>query len=81
MMKWVTQAKPDPTLLLLLAAIGVVGVFVARRYGVVSGLRTVNRALGIARTVQAGRPPGKRPARKRPARKVRPKVVRFAKPE
>jgi hypothetical protein len=56
MMKWVTQAKPDPTMLLLLAPVGVVGVLVARRYGVVSGLRTVNRALDIARTVQAGRP-------------------------
>jgi hypothetical protein len=76
MMKWVTQAKPDPTMLLLLAPVGVVGVLVARRYGVVSGLRTVNRALDIARTVQAGRLQGNG----LPASKVRPKVVHFAKP-
>ncbi|SEP11551.1 hypothetical protein SAMN02990966_04056 [Rhodospirillales bacterium URHD0017] len=69
--KRLTQAKPDTTMLLLLAAIGVVGLIVARRYGVVNGLRTVNRALGIARIVRTG---------KRPARRVRPKVLRFSKP-
>ena len=68
--KRVTQAKPDAAMLLLLAAIGVVGVIVARRYGVVNGLRTVNRALGIARIVRTGRP----------VRRVRPKVVRFSSP-
>jgi len=80
MTKRVTQAKPDPAMLLLLAAIGVVGVVIARRYGVVSGLRTVNHALGIARTVGVGRPSPGRPARKRPARRVRPKVLRFSTP-
>jgi hypothetical protein len=80
MRKRVIQTKPDPTMLLVLAAIGVVGVLVARRYGVASGLRTVNRALGIAKTVRAGRPSVGRPARKRPARPVRPKAVRFSKP-
>ena len=68
--KRLTQAKPDTTMLLLLAAIGVVSLIVARRYGVVNGLWTVNRALGIARIVRTGRP----------ARRVRPKVVRFSRP-
>ena len=80
MVKRVTKAKPDPTMLLLLAAAGVVGLLVARRYGVLSGLRTVNGALGIARAVKAGGRSGRRPARKRPARKVRPKVLRFSTP-
>jgi hypothetical protein len=68
-------------MLLLLAAIGVVGLLVARRYGVVNGLRTVNRALGIARVVRTGRPSAAQSTRKRPARRVRPKVLRFSKPE
>jgi hypothetical protein len=80
MVKRMTRAKPDPTMLMLLAAIGVVGLLVARRYGVVNGLRTVNRALGIARIVRPGRPSAARSARKRPARRVRPKVLRFSKP-
>ena len=66
MVKQVTQAKPDFAMLMVLAAIGLGGLFVARRYGVLTGLRTVNNALGIARTV-----------RKRPARRVRPKAVRI----
>jgi hypothetical protein len=45
MAKRATQPKPDSTMLLQFAAIGVVGVIVARRYGVVNALRTVNRAL------------------------------------
>jgi hypothetical protein len=80
MAKRVTRAKPDSTTLLLLAAIGVIGLFVARRYGVVSGLRAVNSALGIARTARAIRPSAGRPTRKRPARRVQPKVLRFSKP-
>ncbi len=67
-------------MLLLLAAIGIVGLLVARRYGAVHGLRAVNRALGIARTVREGRPSAGRAARKRPARKVRPEVLRFSRP-
>jgi hypothetical protein len=78
--KRVTQSKPDLTTLLLLAAVGVVGLLVARRYGVVNGLRTVNRVLGIARIVRTGRPSAARSVRKRPARRVRPKVLRFSKP-
>ena len=50
MAKRATQAKPDPTMLLQLAAIGVVGLIVARRYGVVNGLHTVNRALARQRS-------------------------------
>jgi hypothetical protein len=61
-----TQAKPDTTMLLLLAAIGIIGLIVARRYGVVNGLRTVNRGLGIARIVRTGRPSASRSTRKRP---------------
>jgi hypothetical protein len=38
-------------MLVLLAAIGIVGLLVARRYGVAHVLRTVNQALGIARAV------------------------------
>lgn len=72
--KRLTQAKPDTTMLLVLAAIGVVGLIVARRYGVVNGLWTVNRAIGIARIVRTGG------ARKRRARRVQPKVLRFSKP-
>ena len=64
------NAKPDPTKLLLLAALGVVGLIVARRYGLVNGLRAVNRALGLALVARGGRP----------ARRVRPKVLRFSKP-
>jgi hypothetical protein len=76
--KRVTQTKLDSTMLILLAAIGVVGLLVARRYGVVNGLRTVNRVLGIARSVRTDGPSAARPARKRPARRVRPKAVRFS---
>ena len=75
----VTPAKPDPTLLLLLAAIGLVGVLVTRRYGLVPVLRTVNQglgqALGIARVVRSARP-----GRQGPARRVRPKVLGFSPP-
>ena len=53
MAKRVTQAKSDPTLLLVLAAIGLVGLFVTRRYGLAPVLRTVNQALGIARVVRS----------------------------
>ena len=79
MTKRVTQATSDPTKLLVLAAIGLVGLFVARRYGVLPVLRTVNQALGIARVVRSSRPAA-RPARRRPARRVRPKVLAFSKP-
>jgi hypothetical protein len=78
--KRVTRAKPDPTMLMLLAAIGIVGLLVAGRYGVVNGLRAVNRALGIARTGRPAHPSARRSTRKRPARTVRPKVVRFSTP-
>jgi len=77
MTKRMTLVKPQSTTLLLLAAIGIAGLFVARRYGVVSGLRAVNSALGIAPAV---RPSASRSARKRPARRVRSKVLRFSKP-
>ena len=80
MAKRVTQAKSDPTLLLVLAAIGLVGLFVTRRYGVVPVLRTVNQALGIARVVRSAGRSAARPARRRPARRVRPKVLAFSKP-
>ena len=80
MAKRVTQAKSDPTLLLVLAALGLVGLLVARRYGVVPVLKTVNQALGIARVVRAVRRSAARPGRRRPARRVRPKVLAFAKP-
>ena len=43
MARRVNRAKPDPTLLILLAAIGLVGVLVTRRYGLVPVLRTVSR--------------------------------------
>ena len=79
MTKRVTQAKSDPTMLLVLAAIGLVGLFVTRRYGALPVLRTVNQALGIARVVRSSRP-ATRPARRRPARRVRPKVLAFSKP-
>jgi len=79
MTKRVTQAKSDPTMLLVLAAIGLVGLFVTRRYGLAPVLRTVNQALGIARVVQSSRSAA-RPARRRPARRVRPKVLAFSKP-
>ena len=72
MAKRATHAKYDPTRLLVLAAIGLVGLYVTRRYGVVPVLRTVNQALGIARVVRS--------ARKGPARRVRPKVLAFSKP-
>jgi hypothetical protein len=77
----VTQAKSDPTMLVLLAAIGIVGLLVARRYGVAHVLRTVNQALGIARVVRTARPSAARPTRRRLARKVRPKVIGFSKQE
>jgi hypothetical protein len=79
MTKRVTQAASDPTILLVLAAIGLVGLFVTRRYGLAPVLRTVNQALGIARVVRSSRPAA-RPARRRPARRVRPKVLAFSKP-
>jgi len=76
----VTQAKADPTLLVVLAAIGIVGLLVARRYGVAPVLRTVNQALGIARVVRSARRSTARPERTGPARRVRPKVLGFSKP-
>jgi hypothetical protein len=81
MAKRVTQAKLDPTVLFLLAAIGIVGLLVTRRYGVAHVLRTVNQALGIARVVRTAHSPAARPTRRRPARRVRPKVIGFSKPE
>jgi len=78
MTKRVTRAKSDPTMLLVLAAIGLVGLFVTRRYGLVPVLRTVNQALGIARVVRSARRSAARPIRKRPARRVRPKVLAFS---
>jgi hypothetical protein len=80
MTKRVKQAKSDPTMLVLLAAIGIVSLLVARRHGVVHVFRTVNQALGIARVVRTARPSAARPTRKRPARRVRPKVMGFSKP-
>jgi hypothetical protein len=73
MAKRVTQAKSDPTMLLLLAASGIVGLLVIRRYGVVPVLRTLNHALGIARVVRSAQP-----TRRRRARRVRPKVLGFS---
>jgi hypothetical protein len=70
-----TQGKPHPTMLVLLAVIGIVGLVVARRYGLAHLLWAVNQALGIARVVRAAQP-----IRKQPARRVRPKVLRFSKP-
>jgi len=67
-------------MLVLLVAIGIVGLLVTRRYGVAHVLRTVNQALGIARVVRTARSPAARPTRRRPARRVRPKVIRFTKP-
>jgi hypothetical protein len=82
MTKRVTRATSDPTMLLVLAAIGLVGLFVTRRYGVVPVLRTVNQALGIARVVRssrsAARATHKGATRKRPARRIRPKVLAFS---
>jgi hypothetical protein len=80
MTKWVTQGKSDPTTLFLLAAIGIVGLLVARRYGSAHVLRTVNQALGIARVVRTARPSAATPTGRRPARRVRPKVIGFSKP-
>ena len=70
-----TRPKSDQTMLLMLAGIGLVGLLLARRHGVVPVLRTVNQALGIARVLRSTRP-----GRKRPARRVRPEVLAFAKP-
>ena len=70
----------DKATLLLLAAAGLVGLFIARRYGLVQGLRTVNRALGIARMMRTARPPAPRLGRQRLARRVRPRAVAFSKP-
>ena len=80
MTKRVTQATSEPTMLLVLAAIGLVGLFVARRYGLAPVLRTVNQALGIARVVRSASRSAARPARRRPARRGRPQVVAFSKP-
>jgi hypothetical protein len=80
MVKRVIRTKSDPTMLLVLAAIGLVGLFVARRYGLTPVLRTVNEALGIARVVRSASRPAARPARRGPARRVRPKVLAFSKP-
>lgn len=80
MTRRVTKAKSDPTLLLLLAAIGLVGLFVTRRYGLAPVLRTVNQALGIASVVRSAGRSAPRSARRGPARRVRPKVLAFSKP-
>jgi hypothetical protein len=80
MAKRVTQAKSDATTLLVLAAVGLVGLLVVRRYGLAPVLKTVNQALGIARVVRSVRRPAPRPGRRGPARRVRPKVLAFAKP-
>jgi hypothetical protein len=80
MTKRVTQARSDPTVLLVLAAVGLVGLFVARRYGLAAVLRRVNQALGIARVVRSASRSVARPTRRRPARRVRPKVLAFSKP-
>jgi hypothetical protein len=80
MTKRVTQARSDPTVLLVLAAIGLVGLFVTRRYGLAAVLRRVNEALGIARVVRSASRSAARPTRRRPARRVRPKVLAFSKP-
>jgi hypothetical protein len=80
MAKRVIRAKSDPTMLLVLATIGLVGLFVTRRYGLAPVLRTVNQALGIARVVRSASRPAARPARRGPARRVRPKVLAFSKP-
>lgn len=80
MAKRVTKATSDPTKLLVLAAIGLVGLYVTRRYGVVPVLKTVNQALGLARVVRSAGRSAARPARRAPARRVRPKVLAFSKP-
>jgi hypothetical protein len=64
-------------MLVLLAAIGIVGLLVTRRYGVAHVLRTVNQALGIARVLRTARLSVARPTHRRRARKVRPKVMGF----
>jgi len=64
MTKRVTQAKSNQTMLVLLAAIGIVGLLVARRHGVQHVLRTVNQVLGIARVVRTARPSTARPTRR-----------------
>jgi hypothetical protein len=46
------EASGYSTVLVWLAAIGIVGLLVARRYGVAHALWAANRALGIARVVQ-----------------------------
>ena len=80
MAKRVTLAKSDPTMLLVLAAIGLVGLLVTRRHGALPVLRTVNKALGIVRVVRSTGRSAARPARRGPARRVRPKVLAFSKP-
>ena len=80
MAKRMTQEKSDPAMLVLLAAIGIVGLLVIRRYGLAPVLRAVNQALGVARVVRSAHRSGARPVRRGPARRVRPKVVGFSKP-
>lgn len=77
MAKRATQLTSDPTRLILFAVLGVAGLLLARRYGVVPALRAVNQGLRVARIVRTARS-GARPARKRPARRVRPKVLGFS---
>ena len=79
MTKRLTRAKSDPTLLVLLAAIAVVGLLVTRRYGVVPVLRTVNQALGIARVMRSSRSAAP-PTCRQTARRVRRKVLGFSNP-
>jgi len=63
MRKRATQANSDPTMLLVLAAIGLVGLLAARRSGLAPILKTVNQALGIARVVRSDRRSAPRPGR------------------
>lgn len=78
MTKSAMQTKANPTMLVLLAGIGIVGLILARRYGAVRVLSAVNEGLQVARRV---RPSATRHKRKRPARKVRPTVLRFSEPK
>src|SRR5262245_57101523 len=52
MAKRATHWTRDPATLIVLATVGMIGLLVARRHGVLPALRTVNRALGIVRVVR-----------------------------
>jgi hypothetical protein len=75
----VREGKSNPTTLVLLAAIGIVSLLVARRHGLVHVLRTANQALGIARLVRTAGRPAAAPRHKQ-ARRVRTRVLGFSKP-